>query len=124
MPPYEFFSKVLTADGGRRAIMDRLGSEAGEPLDAFLSLALEFAPGRAGALQRSLPRWRTPAPRSSATWTRATNEVRVMTVHGAKGLEAPIVFLPDTCDPPTGRHDPAILFASDGGARSAFRCGG
>ena len=25
------------------------------------------------------------------------DEVRVMTVHGAKGLEAPIVFLPDTC---------------------------
>src|SRR5688500_788512 len=41
------------------------------------------------------------------------NEGRVMTVHGAKGLEAPIAFLPDTCDPPQGHHDPAILYASD-----------
>jgi ATP-dependent helicase/nuclease subunit A len=38
------------------------------------------------------------------------DEVRVMTVHGAKGLEAPIVFLPDTCRVPDGHHDPAILW--------------
>ncbi len=30
------------------------------------------------------------------------DEVRVMTVHGAKGLEAPIVFLPDTCTTSSG----------------------
>ena len=33
---------------------------------------------------------------------RARDEVRVMTVHGAKGLEAPIVFLPDTCSTRSG----------------------
>ncbi len=37
------------------------------------------------------------------------NEVRVMTVHGAKGLEAEIVFMPDTCATPGGAHDPALL---------------
>jgi ATP-dependent helicase/nuclease subunit A len=114
MPPYEFFSKILTADGGRRAIMERLGSEAGEPLDAFLSLALEFAPARAGALQAFLAALEDSGAEIKRDMDQGTNEVRVMTVHGAKGLEAPIVFLPDTCDPPTGKHDPAILFASDG----------
>jgi ATP-dependent helicase/nuclease subunit A len=114
MPPYEFFSKVLTADGGRRAIMERLGSEAGEPLDAFLSLALEFAPAKAGALQAFLAALEDSGAEIKRDMDQGTNEVRVMTVHGAKGLEAPIVFLPDTCDPPTGKHDPAILFASDG----------
>jgi ATP-dependent helicase/nuclease subunit A len=113
MPPYEFFSHVLTADGGRRAIMDRLGSEAGEPLDAFLSLALEFAPGRAGSLQAFLAALGDSGAEIKRDMDQGANEVRVMTVHGAKGLEAPIVFLPDTCDPPTGRHDSAILFAPD-----------
>jgi ATP-dependent helicase/nuclease subunit A len=113
MPPYEFFSQVLTAEGGRRAIMNRLGTEAGEPLDAFLSLALEFAPGRAGALQTFLAAVEDSGAEIKRDMDQGANEVRVMTVHGAKGLEAPIVFLPDTCDPPSGRHDPAILFASD-----------
>jgi ATP-dependent helicase/nuclease subunit A len=113
MPPYEFFSQVLTGDGGRRAIMSRLGAEAGEPLDAFLSLALEFAPGRAGALHAFLAALEDSGAEIKRDMDQGTNEVRIMTVHGAKGLEAPIVFLPDTCDPPTGMHDPAILFASD-----------
>ncbi|HUE45915.1 MAG TPA: double-strand break repair helicase AddA [Aestuariivirgaceae bacterium] len=114
MPPYEFFSRVLTADGGRRAIMERLGSEAGEPLDAFLSLALDFAPAKAGALQAFLAALEDSGAEIKRDMDQGTNEVRVMTVHGAKGLEAPIVFLPDTCDPPTAKNDPAILFASDG----------
>jgi ATP-dependent helicase/nuclease subunit A len=106
MPPYEFFSQVLTADGGRRAIMNRLGTEAGEPLDAFLSLALEFAPGRAGALQTFLAAVEDSGAEIKRDMDQGANEVRVMTVHGAKGLEAPIVFLPDTCDPPSGPARP------------------
>src|SRR3546814_5568783 len=33
----------------------------------------------------------------------ARGEVRIMTVHGAKGLQAPIVFLPDTLQVPQPR---------------------
>ena len=113
MPPYEFFSQVLVADGGRRAIIERLGSEAGEPLDAFLSLALDFAPGRPASLQAFLAVLEDSGAEIKRDMDQGANEVRVMTVHGAKGLEAPIVFLPDTCDPPTGKNDPAILFADD-----------
>ena len=39
--------------------------------------------------------------------------VRIMTVHGAKGLEAPIVILPDTCQPPDQRNDPRVLWLED-----------
>src|SRR5215470_20206599 len=39
----------------------------------------------------------------------ARDEVRVMTVHGAKGLEAPIVVLADTMTPPAGAHPPRLL---------------
>ena len=38
-----------------------------------------------------------------------TEGVRVLTVHASKGLEAPIVFLPDTCSAPNGRQDPRLM---------------
>ena len=81
-----------------QAMLTRLGPEAADAIDEFLDLALAYD-REARALAAGLPR---PAPRaatsrSSATWSRSRDEVRIMTVHGAKGLEAPIVFLPDTC---------------------------
>jgi ATP-dependent helicase/nuclease subunit A len=42
------------------------------------------------------------------------DEVRVMTVHGAKGLEAPIVILADTITPPAGPRPPRLLTLADG----------
>ena len=44
----------------------------------------------------------------------ARDEVRVMTVHGAKGLEAPIVILADTMTPPTGPKPPRLLELAGG----------
>ena len=44
----------------------------------------------------------------------ARDEVRVMTVHGAKGLEAPIVILADTMTPPAGPKPPRLLNLSGG----------
>ena len=54
-----------------------------------------------------------------------TEGVRVLTVHASKGLEAPIVFLPDTCSAPNGRHDPEADAAYAGEARrpAALRLG-
>ena len=58
----------------------------------------------------------------------ARDEVRVMTVHGAKGLEAPIVILADTTTPPKGPREPRLLAAAgrECGARhaGAARVGG
>ena len=50
------------------------------------------------------------------------DEVRVMTVHGAKGLEAPIVFLPDTCSTRSGRPPGSLLELDD--ARAAVQHAG
>ncbi len=94
--PYEFFSRILGADGMRQAFHCRLGREAFEALDEFLSLALAYerldTPTLAGFLH-----WLDAAPSEvKRDMEKGRDEVRVMTVHGAKGLEAPVVILPDT----------------------------
>ncbi len=101
-PPFEFFSRLLDRDGMRAKFLTQLGTEAADPIDEMLNLALAY--------DEDAP----PSLAGFVTWLRATNrkvkrdmdqgrdEVRVMTVHGAKGLEAPIVFLPDTCSARAG----------------------
>ena len=113
LPPFEFFSMLLDRDGGRSRMLHRLGPEAADPIDAFLDHALihddRAPPSLTGFLAgvRSAPR---TIKRESDL---ARNEVRVMTVHGAKGLEAPIVFLPDTCTVSSGSNRAARLLELD-----------
>jgi ATP-dependent helicase/nuclease subunit A len=100
-PPYELFAEVLGAGGGRRAALERLGPEAGDPLDEFLSMALAYEAMHAPSLQgflHWLARGETEVKRDLDQ--RGRDEVRVLTVHGAKGLQAPVVFLPDTLQVP------------------------
>ena len=101
--PYAFLARVLGRDGGRRRFLARLGAEAAEPLDALLDMARAYEmehgatpAGFADWLERAAPEIR----REMDSGETRRDEVRVMTVHGAKGLEAPVVFLPDTCDDP------------------------
>ena len=109
MPPYEFFARILGSDGGRRQFFARLGSEAEEALDEFLALALDFERGTAATLQGFLDWLEKVAPVITRDLDAGRDEVRVMTVHGAKGLEAPVVFLADTCSPPeTGKPLPIL----------------
>ena len=111
-PPYEFFASVL-ARGGRKALVARLGADAHDPLNEFLSLALDFERDHAPSLEGFL-HWVT----SSATQIKRDMEisggkVRVMTVHGAKGLEANVVFLPDTCAKPGHQNDDKVQWSID-----------
>jgi ATP-dependent helicase/nuclease subunit A len=97
VPPYELFAEVLGARGGRKAALARLGPEAGDPLDEFLSMALAYERIHGPSLQGFL-HWLTVGETEVKRDLdqRGRDEVRVLTVHGAKGLQAPIVFLPDT----------------------------
>src|SRR6516164_8283554 len=101
MPPYELYAEILGADGGRRALLERLGPEADDPVEEFLALTLAYEREHVPSLQGFL-RWLvagdTEVKRDFAA--RQRDEVRILTVHGAKGLEAPIVFLPDTMQLP------------------------
>lgn len=97
MPPFELFSKVLGQHSGRRRLVSRLGPEANDPIDEFLSLCLAFENQNIPSLQGFLD-WVVKGDiEVKRDLELGRNEVRVLTVHGAKGLQAPIVFLPDTC---------------------------
>jgi ATP-dependent helicase/nuclease subunit A len=109
--PYDLFAEVLGARGGRQRIVARLGLEANDPLDEFLAASLSFERRHPPALETFL-HWleagREEVKRDLES--RARHEVRVMTVHGAKGLQSPIVILPDTLQVP--RAGPKLLWLS------------
>lgn len=101
-PPFEFFSSVLDRDGARTKMLHRLGPEAADAIDEFLDLALAYDDANPPSLTGFLANLRAADREVKRDMDHARDEVRVMTVHGAKGLEAPIVFLPDTCTTMSG----------------------
>jgi ATP-dependent helicase/nuclease subunit A len=113
-PPYELYADILGARGGRRAMLERLGPEADDPVDEFLALSLTYEREHVPSLQGFL-HWLVAGDievkRDLAGQQR--DEVRIMTVHGAKGLEAPIVFMPDTMQLPPQR--PGVLWTETDG---------
>jgi len=112
--PFAFYAEILGAGGGRRRFLARLGHEANDALDEFLNLAFEYERRETPSLQGFLAWLREARTEVKRDMEIARDEVRVMTVHGAKGLEAPIVFLADTMTPPAGPRQPRLLKLSDG----------
>jgi ATP-dependent helicase/nuclease subunit A len=112
LSPFAFYARLLGQDGGRRAMLARLGPEAGDAIDEFLSLALAFEQSKAPSLLNFLDEIENADISVKRDMEASGDSVRVMTIHAAKGLEAGIVFLPDTCGAPSGRHD-SKLFALD-----------
>jgi ATP-dependent helicase/nuclease subunit A len=122
MPPYELFAAALLrpcpADpqgSGRRAIQARLGPEALDPIEEFLTAALVHAAAHAPSLESFLA-WleagEAELKRELAQGAR--DEVRLITVHGAKGLQAPIVVLPDTTGLVDRSQGPRLLWTEAG----------
>jgi ATP-dependent helicase/nuclease subunit A len=115
VPPYELYAEILGPLGGRQALLSRLGPDAADPIDEFLTLSLSYETENVPSLQGFL-HWlgADKVEIKRELEGAARDEVRVMTVHGAKGLEAPIVFLPDTMTVP-GRQPgpPEFLWAED-----------
>ena len=113
LQPFEFYSKILGAGGGRRRLVARLGVEANDALDEFLHLALNFERETSPSLTAFLSMVQSLDLSIKRDMEAAGDAVRVMTVHAAKGLEAKIVFLPDTCGAPVGKHDPKLFRLGD-----------
>lgn len=101
--PYDLIERILTRHGGRAKLLARLGPEAEDGINAMLTQALSYERGDVPSLTGFIEWMQTDDLEIKRQIDSASNQIRVMTVHGAKGLEAPIVVLPDT-----GRRDVVI----------------
>jgi len=96
--PYDLIERVLTRHGGRRRLIARLGPEAEDGIDSFLAQALAYEQNEVPSLTGFLIWLETEEVEVKRQLGAEGHLIRVMTVHGAKGLEAPVVILPDTAD--------------------------
>ena len=115
VPPFDFFMRVLSRDHGREAFLHSLGRETDELLEAFLTEVQAYEQVEVPTLQGFVAWFRSGATEIKRDLEAPRNEVRVMTVHGAKGLEAPIVFLIDGGVPFHSNHAPDILSLGENG---------
>jgi ATP-dependent helicase/nuclease subunit A len=102
--PYEFFARVLHAEGGLRRFHERFGREVDDVFAELLELALAHEQTPQPSLQGFLAAMRTRDVMIKRELNERGGGVRVMTVHGAKGLEAPIVIVADAASRPDARQ--------------------
>src|SRR5262249_24356425 len=108
--PHAFFARILASPNGRRALLTRLGPEAADVLDEFMAQTLNYEESHTPSLEGFLHCLGESETRIKRDNDAARDEVRVMTVHGAKGLEADIVFLVDNgMKQWLAMHDPRLL---------------
>ena len=110
--PYDLLETILTIYHGRQLMVSRLGDACMESLDLLLDQALEYekigAPSLTGFLE-----WLEPdTVNIKRQLEQHRDEIRVMSIHGAKGLESPIVILPDTRAMQSPRNN--IVLSADG----------
>lgn len=112
--PYEFYARILdgramSGESRLKRIYARLGAEAKDTIEAFLSRALAHQRRGAPSLQHFLQSFAGDSQDIKREMDAGHSEVRVMTVHGAKGLEAPVVFLPDTTQTPNSKSGSGLV---------------
>ncbi|MFL4469390.1 double-strand break repair helicase AddA [Tateyamaria armeniaca] len=93
--PYDLIERMLTRHEGRKRLLARLGSEAEDGINALLSQALAYERASVPSLTGFLAWMETDDLEVKRQIDSASNQIRVMTVHGSKGLESPIVILPE-----------------------------
>jgi ATP-dependent helicase/nuclease subunit A len=111
--PSRFLETILSGPmQGRRKLYGRLGMASRDAVDELMNSALEFERDETASLDRFISWFSRGTVDVQRDPSQPANEVRVMTVHGAKGLEAPVVILADaTADPAKiGRMSPAFDF--------------
>ena len=117
--PFDFLSHMLSrldteGRSQRQRLITRLGEEAGDAAEALLAEALAAEAAGITDLERFAVRLERAEIEVKREMEAASGQVRVMTVHGAKGLEAPIVFLPDAATPPRPARG-GLLRTEEGG---------
>jgi ATP-dependent helicase/nuclease subunit A len=118
--PFDFYARVLGRERGRARMLARLGAEASDALDEMLALARAYERAATPSLAGFLAFLRRGGVDTKRDMEAGRDEVRVMTVHGAKGLEAPYVILADTTSGPLLRNDAGLLRAETPAGRRAM----
>jgi ATP-dependent helicase/nuclease subunit A len=119
--PYRFLEELLSGDlDGRRKLIARLGEEARDPIDELLNAALSFEHVATSSLQRFVEWFDRGEVEIKRDAGAAGGAVRVMTAHGSKGLQAPLVLLADAAiDPANSRRD-IVAWTPEGHDGTAF----
>ncbi len=112
VPPHDLYAHLL-ARGGKARLLARLGPEAEDPIDEFMSLTLAHERLHPPSLQAFLHWLEQGGVEIKRDLEAGNDAVRIMTVHGSKGLQAPIVFLPDTLQAPV--KPPRFLWLGEEG---------
>lgn len=110
--PYEIIDRLLTRHRGRARLLARLGDETEEAIDVLLQQALMFESRAAPSLTAFVAWYATSETEIKRQAPAADAGIRFMTVHGAKGLESPIVMLLDTISEKSRAE--TLLFGDDG----------
>ncbi|MCU0900599.1 MAG: double-strand break repair helicase AddA [Cypionkella sp.] len=111
--PYEMLERILTRHNGRQRLLTRLGPEAEDGIDELLTQALAYESTDVPSLTGFLIWLDSDVVEVKRQLDSEGSNIRVMTVHGSKGLEAPIVILPDTADR-TPRDPAEVIKLADG----------
>ncbi|MDQ7018666.1 MAG: double-strand break repair helicase AddA [Robiginitomaculum sp.] len=119
VPPFAFFATLLyrashTGESYARRLYARLGPEAEDPVREFLNKAQAHQSEQTPSLARFVAQNIGDETQIKREMEGAGNAVRVMTVHAAKGLEAPLVILPDTAKGPGRHRDSGLMFGPEG----------
>ncbi|KRS11208.1 helicase UvrD [Roseovarius atlanticus] len=110
--PYDMIERILTRHDGRARLLSRLGPEAEDGIDALLSQAMAYERNAIDSLTGFLVWMETDDLEIKRQLDTAGNRIRVMTAHAAKGLESPVVILPD-CAKRDLRVDSKLVTAGD-----------
>jgi ATP-dependent helicase/nuclease subunit A len=110
--PHALLAEVLGEAGGRAKLLARLGPDAADPLDEVLNAALAYEKQHPPSLQGFVSWLRRGNAEVKRETESSADAVRIMTVHGAKGLQAPVVILPDLG---AGRGGKMLRWVEDGG---------
>jgi len=111
-PPFELFTKILNNFRGRNKLLKRLGPDILDPISEFISLTLSYEKSHVASLEGFIYWFLSGNVDIKRDLEQQKNTaVRVLTVHGAKGLQSPIVFLPDTLQVPT--KSPKLFWPRD-----------
>ena len=103
LAPYSFFNYILNTHNGRTKIISAFGPQVIDPLEEFLTICLAYERTQPGTLHHFL-KWFITSNNEIKRDMDASSGVRIVTVHGSKGLEAPVVFLIDTVRTPKAEN--------------------